>query len=753
VFIVANLTETLINEVKRDISSFSDPGTKVDIWTGGKIQWMRDRKTYEAQLITSVGFPDILYKERQFSYESFLASSAMADLQHLAVSIGNQIPIIQDFIAAPAQEQSIDHPPTIHSCAEELLINQIESKSLPFGSTRVLFLHGNAGVGKTSLLRHITRLQADRYLRGESSTLLLYLDAQGKGLSQLEDVMARALQDLRAHFTYHSLASLTRLNCVVPIVDGFDELIGPSSAREAFSNLAQFLSQLDCKGAIITSSRSAFIDYRTLHEKATELALAQGLSYEIYPIELLNWPDDKIFKYAHIKLKDDENKIKSIRSLISSPAGELVKKPFFLSHICDILDEGGTVEGDRDLVTQVVNAALQRETSKLQDKRQNPILTADQHRLFCQAIADEMWVQERAELDLQTIRTIAELFAEQISLPTENARILEDRSIAHGLLKSTQGDPNKREFEHELFRFDFQAGRFAVTLLGDELDAKDYLLRREIPLDLASRVAAYRAFSKEELLFLLNRLSEVSQRSKNNPYAATNAGTVAAAILRRQTFIPEKANIFNLYFRSEKLAGFVLNKWTIKDITFERVDLDGAEFKDCILDNDLFVACRMTSKTSFSGTEVTPQMFAGIEDEGGREYYDPALIISVLEKAGALIPKDLVAPIKEKDARTIARAELAEKFLQHARTHFNMSEEDNWVQNRIKHQKENWAQIEKILRKHSLLIDVKTQKSGPSTPIWRLTVPPDVIQRARAMPDAARPELSAFWRDVEKIDQ
>ncbi len=203
--------------------------------------------------------------------------------------------------------------------ASELILKQtLDPAALPLAATRVLFVHGNAGTGKTSTLQHVTKLQAERYLQGQTGTLLLYLDAQGKGLSQLEDVMARALQDLRAKFTYHSVAALARRHCVIPIVDGFDELIGPSSAREAFSNLSQFLAQLDCEGVLIASSRSAFIDYRTLHERAAELAASQNLSYEIIPVEVLPWNNQAIEKYCESRTpgsSDLKRRVFALRSL------------------------------------------------------------------------------------------------------------------------------------------------------------------------------------------------------------------------------------------------------------------------------------------------------------------------------------------------------------------------------------------------------------------------------------------------------
>jgi energy-coupling factor transporter ATP-binding protein EcfA2 len=675
----------------------------------------------------------------------------MADLPHLAASIVTQIAPLEDYVSAPAQELAFTENPYSHSNADELLLGRVQEKSLPFGSTRVVFLHGNAGAGKTSLLRHIARLQAERYLEGQSTTLLLYLDAQGKGLSQLEDVMARALQDLRAHFTYHSLASLTRMNCVVPIVDGFDELIGPSSAREAFTNLAQFLSQLDCKGALITSSRSAFIDYRTLHERATEIALAQGLSYEIFPVELRAWDDDFVFRLAKMKLGASDVKLSQIKSLIESPAGELIRKPFFLSHICSIIAEGGSVQGDRDLVSQVVNASLKRETGKLQDKRQKPVLTTEQHSGFCQAIADEMWLQERSDLDVSTIKTIAELFAEDAGLSPEDNKLLQDRSIAHGLLKKTQGDTDRREFEHELFRFEFQATRFATALLGNDVDIKDYILRRELAPDLTDRVVAIRNFSEEELTLIINKLSDIALRSRNNPYAATNGAIVVSTFLRSQKNPPKGGRFTGLHFRNEKLANIYFSGWSIRDCTFERVDITGTTFNDCLINNDLFITCRVSSTTLFKGCEIDTHMFAGIEDEKGKEYYDPSEIANMLLTLGAEMPKGLEIERLERTPLITKRLDLAERFLLHAKTHFNMSEDDDWVQSRLKYEKGDWTEIERAFRKHGLLQDVRTQKSGPATPIWRLTVPPDAILRARATQDKSKPQLSEFWADIGRV--
>lgn len=745
-----NLSQVILSEIQRDLAAFSDPGSLVNISPSGIVQWERGRKTHNAQLIYKQGiFPDVLFGGRQLTYEGFLSSETLADLRDLALSIITLIPPIDEFIPAPAQTGALTEKPIDHEDAGELVVScAILNGSMPFGSTRVLFLHGNAGSGKTSLLRHITRLQADRFSRGETSTLLLYLDAQGKGLSQLEDVMARALQDLRARFTYHCIAPLTRRRCVVPIVDGFDELIGPTSAREAFGNLAQFLAQLDCQGALITSSRSAFIDYRTLYERAAEIAAAQGLSYEIYPIELLPWPENIIFELAKKKLGGATDKIEHIRTLITTPAGELIRKPFFLSHMCNILKEGGVVKGDQDIVRQVVDASLDREAQKLKDKRMKSLLSQEQHRQFCQALADEMWWQERSELDIQTIRTIAEIYADENKLKPEDTKLFIDRSVAHGVLKNVQGDPEKREFEHELFRFEFQAGRLSSILLGDEVELRDFILRRELPSDLIDRVMAYRMISNAESAAIIKHLCEIARKSRNNPIAALNCGALVASILSSRKGISESGRLDSLCFRNVDFGEVKLTKWFINECIFERANLSEVQLNECGLNNNIFIVCKLGPKTRFDKCIISAQAFSGIEEIDGREIYDPISINDFLVKAGAILPEDEVIQKAVVVPEIIKqRIQVTERLLQHARTHFYLSDEDTWVQKWLIRQGE-WATIEQLLRKYKLLADVVIQKAGKPIKFMRFTVFPDVIAGARTSPLKAAQNVKAFWQDI-----
>jgi hypothetical protein len=749
------LVTGILDEVLRDLASFSDPGTEVR-HAQGRLSWTRSRVQYEALLVNrGAGFPDVMFEGTTFTYEGFLASTALSDLRDLAQAILSTVKMPLHFLECPARDTSSEEPASTEPNATELIRSRTET-FLPFGATRVLFLHGNAGAGKTSTLEVLSLHQAERYLRGETTTLYLYLDAQGKGLTMLEDVMARALQDLRAKFTYHSVAALTRRHCVVPIVDGFDELIGPSSAREAFSNLAQFLAQLDCGGALIASSRSAFLDYGTLHESAAEIQATNGLSYEILPVEVLDWPAETALAYCRQVAPGDERLSRRVSELLENDTAirPLLRKPFFLSRVCGILTSGGEVDPNTDLVEQIVNAGLEREAGKLKDPRGKPILSSAQHREFCESIADEMWNQGVADLDIETIRVLAELVAEGFGLAAKESKIFIDRAQAHGLLsRSAVGHVEKRRFEHEVFRFEFLAARVARSLQTSGEACKDYIQRADIPRDVVERTVRCLGVFDDRATTLIECLCENVTKSGRNAYAGGNAGAMVAAMFRRVGVPLFGAKMWGLQFRSDDFGGVKLKSAYVRECIFEQVDFSRAAVVESGVVASQFLRCVVGASSSFAGTKLNVEDFAGVvcRGPGGKtiEIFDPREIRSALVDAGALIEPGAATPDEPLEASEKQREAIAlvEKVLKHGRSHFYISLKEPWAKKNLA--VPEWLPVEKLLKEHELIEYVKVTKSGAPESFLRFRVAPDLILGARSGPGPAGASMAAeFWRKL-----
>ena len=179
----------------------------------------------------------------------------MADLRHIAQMIAQAWP--RD-IFIPTKARRTDSDGAIARPATELLTDLLEAHELDV--TQIIMVTGEAGSGKTQVLQELVLQQSERYLKGETEKLLLYVNAQGRALARLNEALATELQDLRVNLTYHSIATLARVGLLIPVIDGFDELLGVSGYDDAFNSLATFLEQLEGQGRLIASARSVYYE-------------------------------------------------------------------------------------------------------------------------------------------------------------------------------------------------------------------------------------------------------------------------------------------------------------------------------------------------------------------------------------------------------------------------------------------------------------------------------------------------------------
>ena len=158
-------------------------------------------------------------------YQEFVAGPDMANLREVAGMIDQSwrsAPRL--FVNTRARYEGGADPHT--EPAVDMLTTLVQEDSED--ATRVVMITGDAGTGKTRVLQELVRRQANRYLRGQTTKLLLYVNAQGRALARLNEALATELQDLKVGLTYHSVSVLTRLGVLAPVIDGFDELLGVS---------------------------------------------------------------------------------------------------------------------------------------------------------------------------------------------------------------------------------------------------------------------------------------------------------------------------------------------------------------------------------------------------------------------------------------------------------------------------------------------------------------------------------------------
>ena len=337
-------------------------------------------------------------------YYAFLASESMAGFQPLASACIATIPSQVDFLAS---EAVLDDGLGTHATrlTPQALTDLIEEarRQAETASTQLFFLKGDAGAGKTTLLRETTVLQARRYLAGESEFLCLYVPAQGRELSNLRDAFAGELGDLRAAFTQDAIASLAREGILVPVIDGFDELLGTAGYGGAFSSLQAFLAELDGFGTLIVSARSAFYDIEFLRRSGSRGADGD---MRIATAQIQPWSDQQLDEYlTRNREPDDADRTRAELAKLTAADRELLTRPFFASQFDSFLANPDRASGD--LLEHLISAYIAREAGKIVDSNGDPVLTADGHCYLFELAVREMWeseVRQLSESDLKSDR-------------------------------------------------------------------------------------------------------------------------------------------------------------------------------------------------------------------------------------------------------------------------------------------------------------------------------------------------------------
>ena len=272
------MDSVLLEQLRNDFSCFVDLGKELFLDESGA-KWVQNRKEIAIRFSRGEYYPNVIYMDKSYSYKEFFASEYMADLKSLAESmlvvISNEEKIFVESKAFLKNRTDTEQSGVIE------LIKTLSTNNLPFSKTKLLFIRGEAGLGKTSALRYLTRKTARDYLTGNSKILYFYIDAQSKSLSRLDDVVAAIIQDLQGRFHYRALATLTRLGLVVPIIDGFDELIGLGGYGEAFDSLTRFIARLNTEGTVIASARSTFYEYSGIRSKVARYENLGEIDYEL----------------------------------------------------------------------------------------------------------------------------------------------------------------------------------------------------------------------------------------------------------------------------------------------------------------------------------------------------------------------------------------------------------------------------------------------------------------------------------------
>lgn len=748
------------DRIENDLSSFSDPGSTVGVTGPARrlsAAWtMRGAARDAVFTLSRVQGVTVQIDGQKTPYRGFIAGAGMADLRHVARMI-RKASKPQLFVSTDAS-RSDDESAALRP-AVDLLTDLIEEESA--AATRVSMITGEAGAGKTCVLRELVRRQADRYLRGETDRLLLYVDAQGRALARLNEALATELQDLRVGLTYHSIPVLTQLGILVPVIDGFDELLGVSGYDDPFSSLVVFLDQLDGEGQILASARSVYYEEEFLARAGDH---SNG-SWRLVPVSVREWSDAAENEYLGARVKKEGLSTvraarlrKGLREVFKGVNAALRSKPLFLARTVDMLLRDPNFTGGENLLRQLVLKLLDRERrEKLLDRHSEPLLTVGQlDGLMCE-LAEEMWSQETRELDSRSVRELAELSLLDEDVTDSTRQVITARMATLACL-APGSNPGSVAFEHDLFFFFFLAKVVASQLLSEK-DLQVILSRSALAEDVADRVASEvlasgRLESVEQLQQLLDRLAEAcAMEWRRKAQVRENAGLIVMALLRAFGGGNGKSEIVERTIRSVTLPGSRLKGVTLKrcrliDLTIRRTDLVATRFVECEARNVMLVepqVDRDSTRLDLDGLTVEQVARLRVRKHGDVEtIYAPTEIVKILRACGAPVVADTEPDEPRADPEVV---ELLNKLMRvYARA--NPVCRDDGTMKKVFHDS-RWAKLEKLLLKHHV-VKKETRPSSGKTPVFlRRQFPPEQIMAGQRGHADVHPNIRAFWREIE----
>jgi hypothetical protein len=266
----------------------------------------------------------------------------MADLKGFALAMQEYGTMLSGFVGEHYVEGRVhnisgDDEPESASRRLNSIVDQAEVDTQ---RTQLVFVRGRAGDGKSVLLTHLAVDQAKSYLTGAAAWLYFYVDAQGRALARIDEAIALILQDMGARFTYHCVSTLTRLGLVVPIIDGFDELLGDRGYRDAFASLSTMIGRLHGQGTIVASARSTFHHFSSFGAQAHRYASdTDSVAWRMHPLQLRPWAEQEVLSYLRNvgvpssvfgdPTENARSALDRLHAHLGSSAREVLSSPFF----------------------------------------------------------------------------------------------------------------------------------------------------------------------------------------------------------------------------------------------------------------------------------------------------------------------------------------------------------------------------------------------------------------------------------------
>ncbi|WP_419778546.1 hypothetical protein [Maridesulfovibrio sp.] len=745
---ISNDIDETYSNIKYDINCFANRNTLNQIKAKNNkltLEWKDKRITKNATFtITRDHQIKVNFNDSIFTYRDFLASPAMADLEYTSSQIVANMQTMPLHLTTEANRIPDSNKETerieFKQLIKQILATPLVSKNELINATQVIFIRGQAGAGKSIAVKDITRSQAMLYQQAKSDFLYFYIDAQGRALARIEEAIALETQRYNLQFRYDALSALTRNTLIIPIIDGFDELIGSGGFADAFKSLSSFLMSLKENGCIIATGRSTFYDAKMLSYIANNYNSVDPLNYQFETIEICDWTEEQRRQYFK-KVEERDGTIFTDAAeqqfrLIPPHNSLLLSKPFFCAQLADFFSHKQTsnnqntsaILNEVNLVESLLNFYIERENNKMLNRQGVPILTIQNHKSFLNELAIELWWQEQRTIDQETLQTVAEIVTEDQKISPEDAAIFTNKVTSHALLSSEfVGDEQLLKFESQAY-YDY----FLLNSLNQLIFAEN---NRDLKLFFSRSLLGENFIqyfehensqqSPAKAKKTIEILCCVSSKSPVGSLARRNIGSLICSILRQRSDL-NNITIKEIECYRESINGFSTNasvflNCTFRDLYAHGVKLTNSQFKNCTFSN-----MHISNSSIFNGSDIIPTNTLSSLHFESNKYNSLKEIHSIFTQLGA--NNHDTSHLIEFNQRQKEVIDLIEKFYKKTmnKLFFDLDKATDPQFNPIINNP-NWSELREIFLKYEILTTTKRSRAGTINSLYRFNVSTDNI--------------------------
>jgi hypothetical protein len=759
-------SQDMMDLLLQDLRAFALPGSELIVDKSGNLDFQcRTRHVTARFMFENDKFPpDVCHRNERTSYRTFLASEDLADLKLIAKQTLAVIPDLPSYIPTLglASEEDSNNEPV--PCEALLLRFSAEEAE---GATNLTFVRAAAGAGKTECVRMLARSQAKRYLRGEVDWLFFYIDAQGKSLSSLTDVFAAQIHKYGIFSIRNdSIAALTRNRLIVPIIDGFDELVGSGGHAESFGALAVFLAQLYGSGSLIATGRSTYYENQKLRTAATRFNHNGTINYAFRSISTLPWSDEQIVSYSEKTGASLEAKAQVGALFSSVVATSSLRSPFFVAKALILVDGNSLspklLHSADLLLDELVELLLEREVVKLAHENGDPILPLEGHQFMLRQCAREAWMLESGVLDFDTLCIISEMTASEYNLNPRTQGILERRLPTHAFFMTAEtgaADPARRSvrFEHGLYFEYFLADVFVLMVRSQDPAIAEMLRHSLLSPDFSPQFSGRRhgwsaESGKAAVQFIL---SSMSTHSFGGESARKNGGVLVSSLLLALPENLEGLKVGGVEFMQIDFSDSKFSGVTFTECTFYFCVLAGARWHECAFKACYWEMVSIDMMTQMNGCSFEPVEYLHSIRINDDDVYSPDLIRKHMLSLGfsglpALAP---TAPTTWSE-RQLHIAELLRKLCKRMERSFQIDIYDtDSVQPGMRRIMEDieWGTLRSLLLEASLLEARHAQRKGQDQRLWRLAATAGEILAGEAQGGSSDVRVVDFWSALRSL--